>query len=148
MILPKAEKPRYERKIPHLSADVEAKTKDGIYQIDLPTLQPSTLKIDGVEKTDTIQLRCNSLYLRSGEHIHCCNSTVKSIVGNGTGDQTEIIECAKCRTSYLIRQRYINGKLELKMSVWDTSRNIKNCSFHQHDKQGNYLVKFNTQSKT
>lgn len=139
------EKPRYEYRIPVLSLDVAEATKDGVYTIERPIPVKSTLVIDDKERCSTVQLRCNSLYVKKGDVVHKCNSTVKTIIGRGTGDQTEIIECGKCRTSYLIRTQYDEaGHLTLSMSVWDTNRNIKNLSYREHDDDYNYMVRFNT----
>lgn len=139
----KPDKPLYAHKIPTLSAEVEAETIDGEYIIHEPYEYKSVLKVDGETKCDTIQLRCRSLYTRAGDEIHKCNATVKTIVGDGCGDQTEIVECGKCRTAYLIRQQYIDGKLVLRMSVWGTSRNINNLGFRFTNKKGDYIIRFN-----
>ena len=144
MTSPKRVKPVYPHKIPELSDEVITRSKDGVYKIDIPTQKPSKLFLEKGENCDTIQLRCNSLYLRNGNKVHCCNSTVTTIIGNGSGDQTEIVECAKCRTSYLIRKQYKDGKLNLRMAIWDTSRNLKNVSYLDHNDNGDYLIKFNT----
>lgn len=139
-------KPVYDQRVPNLSPEVQARTVDNVYAIKTPEIVKSILSIDGEEKAPILQLKCQSLYMRKGDMVYACNSTVKTIIGEGTGDQTEIIECGKCRTSYLIRTSYDkNGELDLNMSVWQTPRNIRNYSFHKHTDDGEYLVEFYTQ---
>lgn len=138
------EKPKYDYRVPVLEPEVAEKTVDGVYKIELPTPVKSMLVIDDEEKCETIQLKCHSLYVKKGDTVCACNSTVKTIVGAGDGDQTEIVECGKCRTAYLIRTTYDDfHHLKLNISVWDTNRNIKNLSYREHDDDYNYLVRFN-----
>lgn len=137
---------QYEHKVPILDSAVQNAIKDGVYKIDLPTLKKDKLMIDGKAQCGTIQLRCNSCYVKHPDTICKCNSTVKTIVGGGTGDQCEIIECGKCRTSYLVRTIYDEeGKLHLNVSVWDTGRNIKNFSRREHNENLDFLLRFNTE---
>lgn len=139
----------YEHKIPILDTAVKNACVDGVYKIDLPTLKKSRLVIDGQDKCGTIQLRCNSCYVKHPDTICKCNSTVKTIVGGGTGDQCEIIECGKCRTSYLVRTIYDEqGKLHLNISVWDSGRNIKNFSRREHNEQLDFLLRFNKEEES
>lgn len=138
-------KPEYAKRKANLSPKVEEKTDaNGVYTIELPTPVKSKLVIDGKEVSDTIQLKCHSLYVRKGDTVCACNSTVKTIIGAGTGDQCEIVECGKCRTAYLIRTVYDeNNHLKLNVSVWDTCRNLKNLSRREHDDDLNFQVVFN-----
>lgn len=137
-------KPQYQQKVPILDGPVANACKDGVFKIELPTLKKSELIIDGKKQCGTIQLRCNSCYVKHPDTICKCNSTVKTIVGGGTGDQCEIIECGKCRTSYMVRTIYDDkGHLKLNISVWDTGRNIKNFSRREHDDDLNFLLRFN-----
>lgn len=140
----------YEHKIPILDGEVKkACDENGVYKINLPELKKSELKIDGKKASETIQLRCQSCYVKHPDTICKCNSTVKTIVGGGTGDQCEIIECGKCRTSYLVRTRYdAQGHLKLAISVWDTGRNIKSFSRREHNENLDFLLRFNTEEKT
>lgn len=137
-------KPVYAQKVPVLSPEVASKTIDNCFVIHPPRPEQSSLFVDDVEKCKTYKFKCQSLYMRNGDIMHCCNSTVKTIIGDGSGDQTEIVECGKCRTSYLIRTRYIDGKLVVNSSVWDTSRNIKNFSYRESNENADYIVKFYT----
>lgn len=138
----------YEHKVPVLDSPVRNACVDGLYKIELPTLRKSRLMIDGKDQCGTIQLRCNSCYVKHPDTICKCNSTVKTIVGGGTGDQCEIIECGKCRTSYLVRTVYDDeGHLSLNVSVWDTGRNIKNFSRREHNENLDFLLRFNTEEK-
>lgn len=147
--LKSVDKQEYEHKIPVLDSSVKNAIKDGVYKIDLPTLKKSKLMIDNQPKCGTIQLRCNSCYVKHPDTICKCNSTVKTIVGGGTGDQCEIIECGKCRTSYLVRTQYDDeGKLHLNVSVWDTGRNIKNFSRREHNENLDFLLRFNEDERT
>ena len=129
--------------VPVLSEEVAAKTQDGIYKIELPKLVDYKMPMNG-KYVPAIQLRCQSLFAKKPNEVHCCNSVVKTIIGNGVGDQTELIECGKCRTAYLIRTQYTDdGHLLLKTAVWDTGRNIKQfCEFKQ-DKDYHFWVEFN-----
>lgn len=139
-----AKKPEYPYKIPQLDNEVKNACKDGLYLIELPTLKKSELVMEGEKVCHTIQLRCNSCYVKHPDTVCKCNSVVKTIVGGGTGDQCEIIECGKCRTSYLVRTIYDNeGHLKLNVSVWDTGRNIKSFSRREHDDDYNFLLRFN-----
>lgn len=138
-------KPEYAKRVPILAPEVEAETdENGIYTIELPTPVKSYLEIDGQRVSDTIQLKCNSLCVRKGDTVCKCNSTVTTIVGAGTGDQCEIMECGKCRTAYLVRKVYDEQHhLKLNVSVWDTCRNLKNLSRREHDDDYNFQVRFN-----
>lgn len=147
MILSKPQ--TYEHKIPILDGPVRNAIKDGVYKIELPTLKKSRLMIDGQDQCGTIQLRCNSCYVKHPDTICKCNSTVKTIIGAGTGDQCEIIECGKCRTSYLVRTQYDDeGHMKLNISVWDTGRNIKNFSRREHNDDLDFLLRFNEPEET
>lgn len=139
-----AKAPEYPYKIPNLDSEVKNSCKDGLYKIELPSWKFSELTLDGEKVCKTIQLRCNSCYVKHPDTICKCNSTVKTIVGGGTGDQCEIVECGKCRTSYLIRTQYDEeGHIKLNVSVWDTGRNIKSFSRREHDDDYNFLLRFN-----
>lgn len=137
-------KPIYPYKIPTLDPEVEAACKDGVYKIELPTVKGSELTIDGEKVCKTLQLWCNSCFVKHPDTVCKCNSVVKTVVGGGTGDQCEIIECGKCRTSYLIRSVYDEeGHLKFNISVWDTGRNLKSFSRREHDDDYNFLLRFN-----
>ena len=138
------EKPVFESKVPILDPELEAECKNRVYTIPFPTLKKGTLTIDDVETVGTIQLRCNSCFVKHPDTICKCNSTVKTIVGGGTGDQCEIVECGKCRTSYLIRTIYDEeGHLKLNVSVWDTGRNLLPFARREHDDEYNFMLRFN-----
>jgi len=139
-------RPEYEfgYKIPVLDEEVANACVDGVYTIPQPTLKKSKLVIDDEAKCGTIQVRCNSCFVKHPDTVCKCNSTVKTIVGGGTGDQCEIVECGKCRTSYLIRTIYDkDGHLKLNISVWDTGRNIKAFSRREHNQQLDFQLRFN-----
>lgn len=133
------------RKVPILDDAVKKECdKDGVYTIKLPELENSKLIIDGEPVCNTILLRCQSLHVRQPDTICKCNSVVKTIVGGGTGDQCEIIECGKCRTAYLVRTIYDKeGHLKLNVSVWDTGRNLRPFAKRTHDDDYNFKMKFN-----
>lgn len=134
----------FPHKIPTLDPELEAECEDGVYKINLPTLKDSELVIDDQKVCKTIQLRCNSCFLKHPDTICKCNSTIKTIVGAGTGDQCEIVECGKCRTSYLIRTIYDSaGHLKLNVSVWDVGRNVQMFARREHDDDYNFLLRFN-----
>lgn len=134
---------RQPKLVPVLSEEVQAKTQDGIYKIELPKANDYKMPMNG-KTVPAIQLRCQSLYAKKPNEVHCCNSVVKTIIGGGKGDQTELIECGKCRTAYIIRTTYTDdGALVLKTAVWDTGRNIKQFGEFKNDKDYNYWVEFN-----
>lgn len=137
-------KPVFEKKIPKLDPELEAECKDGTYTIPMPSYKFGELTIEDHNICKTIQLRCNSCFVKHPDTVCKCNSTVKTIVGGGTGDQCEIVECGKCRTSYLIRTRYDEeGHLKLNVSVWDTGRNLQAFSRREHDDDYNFILRFN-----
>lgn len=136
-----------EHLVPVLSPEVQAKCVNGVYHIELPELVEGKVQL-GEGYAPTIQMRCKSLHVRRPNEVHCCNSVVKTIVGRGRGDQTEIIECGKCRTAYVIRLRYDeNGKLIINTSVWNTPRNLaKYCKTKRDSKYGVW-AEFNTEEE-
>ena len=133
-----------------LSKEVAEKTQAGIYKVDLPKLVDYEFRMSENEYVPSIQFKCQSLFAKHATDDHpaemcCCNSTVKTIIGKGSGDQTELIECGKCRTSYLIRSHYNDdGTLEIKTSVWDIGRNAKRYCTTKRDKDYNYWVQFDS----
>ncbi len=132
-----------EHEVPVLSPEVAQKTQEGIFKIELPEIVDYKFPMDG-KIIPSLQFKCQSLYAKRPNEICKCNSVVKTVIGKGTGDQTEIIECGKCRTSYLIRSHYNDdGTLEIKTSVWDTGRNIKRFGTMKRDKDYNFWVEFN-----
>lgn len=132
-----------EKEVPVLHEDVAKDTQEGIFKIELPKIVDYKFPMDG-RTVPALQFKCQSLYAKRPNEICKCNSVVKTIIGKGTGDQTEIIECGKCRTSYLIRSHYNeDGSLEIKTSVWDTGRNIKRFCSTKRDKDYNFWVEFN-----
>lgn len=141
----KKKRPEIPRKVAILDEEVvKACDKDGVYTVNLPELQNSELELDGQKICKTILLRCQSLYVKQPDTICKCNSVVKTIVGGGTGDQCEIIECGKCRTSYLVRTIYDKeGHLKMNVSVWDTGRNLRPFTRRSHDDDYNFKLEFN-----
>lgn len=135
--------PKEEHEVPALSPEVAKDTQDGIFKIELPKIVDYKFPMDG-RVIPSLQFKCQSLYAKRPNEICKCNSVIKTIVGKGTGDQTEIIECGKCRTSYLIRSHYNeDGTLEIKTSVWDIGRNAKRFCSTKRDKDYNFWVEFN-----
>ena len=135
--------PKEEHEVPVLSPEVAKDTQDGIFKIELPKIVDYKFPMDG-RVIPSLQFKCQSLYAKRPNEICKCNSVIKTIVGKGTGDQTEIIECGKCRTSYLIRSHYNeDGTLEIKTSVWDIGRNAKRFCSTKRDKDYNFWVEFN-----
>ena len=133
--------------VPVLDEDVAKATSEGIYKIELPKIEEYKFPMDG-SFIPSLQFRCQSLYAKRPNEVCKCNSVVKTVIGKGTGDQIELIECGKCRTSYLIRTHYNDdGTMEIKTSVWDTGRNIKKFCTTKRDKDYNFWVKFNEQPK-
>jgi hypothetical protein len=135
--------PKEEHEVPVLSPEVAKDTQDGIFKIELPKVVDYKFPMDG-RVIPSLQFKCQSLYAKRPNEICKCNSVIKTIIGKGTGDQTEIIECGKCRTSYLIRSHYNeDGTLEIKTSVWDIGRNAKRFCSTKRDKDYNFWVEFN-----
>lgn len=133
-----------EHLVPTLTPEVQMKCVNGVYHIEMPKLvEGKTQMGDGY--APTIQMKCQSLKACQNGEIHCCNSTVKTIVGRGRGDQTEIVECGKCRTAYVIRTKYDdNGKLYIHTAVWNVSRNLFKHSKIKRDRNYDIWVRFNT----
>ena len=129
--------------VPELSDEVKADSVGGVYEIKKPEVSEYKFNYDGKETVDSLQLRCQSLLVKRPGVIHRCNSLVKTIIGGGTGDQTELIECGRCRTSYLVRTKYDDaGHLEIRVNVWDLSRNVKQYADLKRDKDYKIWVNF------
>lgn len=146
----KSPKPLYDHLVPRLTPEVSERTQDGIYKIELPKIVSYRFNVGKDKPVPSLQFRCNSLYVYKPNTIDCCHNVIKTVIGRGTGDQTELIECAKCRTAYVVRQIYHDdGQMEIKMAVYDTGRNIKNFCNTRRDKKDDIWVEFNkpTQSK-
>lgn len=133
--------------VPVLSPEVADQTHENIYEIEVPELVNDKIKVpaSSLDPTDkggfvpTIKFQCRSLFAKKPNVICKCNATVKTMVGRGTGDQTEIVSCGKCRTSYIVRQRYDEkGQLNIAMSVWDLGRNVQ--QFCKAKRDGDYKV--------
>lgn len=139
-----------EGKVPTLDTGIKRRMTDaGYFKVDLPKPVRSKLLVKGEGPVDTIELRCQSCYVSHPDTIKPCNSVVKTIVGGGLGDQSEIVECGKCRTSYFIRTQYDKkGHLKLKMRVWNLGRNVRNFTARcEHNNDLDYLIKFNQEKK-
>lgn len=151
MTLPKNHKHSYTPKhlIPNLSEEVKREAVGGIYGIDLPKLVEFNMPYPDEPNGDTvpaIQFKCQSLFTKSPDTLCKCNQTIKTLIGRGSGDQTEIVSCGKCRTSYLIRTTYDEkGHLTVSMSVWEVNRNIKNYCEVKRDKDYKVWLSFNTE---
>lgn len=133
--------------VPKLSPEVEAKSVNGLYQINLPAIRKGSIRV-GEKDVPTLQFACQSLFVKKPNELSCCNSVVKTVIGSGTGDQTELIECGKCRTSYILRTIYNkDGTVEFKTAIYDVSRNVQNYGKYRCDKNYNYWVEFNKPNK-
>lgn len=129
--------------VPTLSDEVKKEAVGGVYEIKKPTATSYTFNYGKDKQVPSIQLRCQSLFVKRPDEIHCCNSLVKTIVGNGTGDQCELIECGRCRTSYLVRTIYDEqGHLDIRVDVWDLGRNLKQYADLKRDKDYKIWVNF------
>ena len=133
--------------IPNLSEDVKKDTTDGIYGVGVPKEHAFDMPYHNENDDGTIpaiQLRCQSLFTKTPDTVCKCNQVVKTIVGKGSGDQTEIVSCGKCRTSYLIRTTYDeDGNPTVTSSIWEMGRNIQNYCDVKRDKDYNVWLKFN-----
>lgn len=138
-----------KRLIPNLSEDVRNAAVGGVYGIDLPELIEFKMPYPGAKKGEAVsalKFKCQSLFTKSPDTLCKCNQTIKTLVGRGSGDQTEIISCGKCRTSYLIRTTYDDvGHLKISTSVWEVNRNIRNYCNVKRDKDYKVWLAFNTE---
>lgn len=131
--------------IPELSDEVKQACVDGVYEICKPSVSMYKFEYNHKEPVDAIQLHCQSLYTRRPNEVHKCNSLVKTIIGEGSGCQTELIECGRCRTSYLVTTDYnSNGDVDITVSVWDLGRNLKQYAELKRDKDHRIWVNFNS----
>lgn len=136
-------RPVDEHLIPVLAPEVEQAMEKGAFFIRLPELVEGKVQL-GEGYAPTIQMRCQSLKACQNGEVHRCNSVVKTVVGRGRGDQTEIIECGKCRTAYVIRTKYDdNGKMYINTSVWNTPRNLDKYAEIDRDRNYGVWVRFN-----
>ncbi len=141
----KSNKQQYELPylVPTLSDEVKSECVGGVYEIQKPTVQEYKFDYDGKTPVDSLQLRCQSLFVKRPDEICKCNSLVKTIIGGGTGDQTELIECGRCRTSYLVRTVYDEeGHLNIRVNVWDLGRKLKQYADLKRDKDYKIWVNF------
>ena len=129
--------------VPTLSDEVKRDCVGGVYEIKKPIVQEYKFDYNGQKPVDSLQLRCQSLFVKRPDEICKCNSLVKTIIGGGTGDQTELIECGRCRTSYLVRTQYDEaGHLNIKINVWDLGRKLKQYADLKRDKDYKIWVNF------
>lgn len=137
--------------VPNLSEEVKREAVGGVYGIELPELVNFRMPYPDAPNGETvpaIQFKCQSLFTKSPDTLCKCNQTIKTLVGRGSGDQTEIVSCGKCRTSYLIRTTYDNeGHLKISTSVWEVNRNIKNYCKVKRDKDYKVWLEFNSEEK-
>ena len=131
--------------IPTLSDEVKQECVGGVFEIKKPTISEHVFDYGNKKSVKALQLRCQSLLVKRPDTICRCNSLVKTIVGGGTGDQTELIECGRCRTAYLVRTIYDDaGHLEVRVDTWDLSRNVKRYAELRRDKDYRIWVSFNS----
>ncbi len=131
--------------VPTLSEEVKTECVGGVYEIKKPTMSTYKFEYHGKEPVDAIKLHCQSLYTRRPNEVHKCNSLIKTIIGHGTGTQTELIECGRCRTSYLVTTKYAdNGDIDIIVNVWDLGRNLKQYAELKRDKNYKVWVSFNS----
>lgn len=127
-------------------ADLHIDAK-GRFRIDRPQIVDGSMTF-GPNKVSTLRYICQSAYMMKDGTIDVCRNPFKTVVGRGTGDQTEIVECGKCRTQYIVRSKYSAlGSLEVQTSVWDIGRKIAAEGFLWTDKSDyTSYIKFNLQS--
>lgn len=143
MILNK--RPELPRLIPVLSEEVKTGCVGGVYEIGKPTITSYKFEYHGQEPVDALQLHCQSLYTRRPNEIHKCNSLIKTIIGHGSGTQTELIECGRCRTSYLVTTKYLeNGDIDIIVNIWDLGRNLKQYAELKRDSEHRVWVSFHS----
>lgn len=136
--------PKAERLVPVLSDEVKQDCVYGVYEIKKPTISRYKFEYHGKEPVDAIQLHCQSLYTKRPNEVHKCNSLIKTIIGQGSGTQVELIECGRCRTSYLVKTEYAeNGDINITVDVWDLGRNLKQYAELKRDKEYRLWVNFN-----
>lgn len=139
--------------VPVLGASVKKMLQpNGCVMIDLPKTE-ETVTYAGQRKVRSINLRCQGLVVKTTEEgeprlVDKCNGSLKTIVGRGTGDQTELISCSKCRTAYIVRQKWDDeGHLEIQTTVYDMSDRLKALGEGGLDKDFNYWIAFNPEKK-
>ena len=111
-------KPKFDASI------VGRTTVDGKFHLYLPTISKGEMDF-GKYKQKTLRFICQSAYVNKEGQVSICNNPFKDVVGGGTGDQTEIVHCDKCRTQYIIRTRYNEaGNVNFSTSVWAIGRKV------------------------
>lgn len=129
--------------IPALSAELVAKLNNGVYEITPPDIINYPMPL-GDRVVPALKLKCRSLFVYRPDTLQCCNSVVTTIIGEGSGDQTELIECGKCRTSYLVRKHYKeDGSLEIRATVWEIGRGCQKFCELKRDSDYHCWVEFN-----
>lgn len=135
-----------EHKIPRLDSAVSSEVVNSEYKIKTPLKTPGEISLTSRDPVAVVRLNCQSLITYSPDTIVKCNSCVKTIFTGGSGDQTEIIECGKCRTSYLVRTQFDDkGQPIVDCAIWDISRNVKNYGFVKTNDAGDFIIKFNNE---
>lgn len=100
------------------------RTKDGKFHIYPLEIVKGEMDF-GKYKQKTLRMICQSAYMNKEGQISICKNPCFTVVGGGTGDQTQIIECGKCRTQYIIRRRYNEqGNVNFSTSVWAIGRKV------------------------
>lgn len=129
---------------PKLEPDVKSECNERMaYNIKPPTQKHDKMSMVGLGTVKTLKLNCNSLCVKKPDTVCKCNSLLTTYIGELSGDQTQIIECGKCRTSYIVRTRVIDGEVKVYARVWDISRNLKNFAKVLNDDRYDFLIQFN-----
>lgn len=96
----------------------------GRYKIEFPQIVNGKMQF-GANEVHTQRFICQAPYMRKDGTIDVCNNPMKTVIGMGTGDQAEIIECGKCRSQYIMRTIYNKvGNVKYSTSVWDIGRKV------------------------
>lgn len=108
-----------------MTPEALGRTKDGKFHIYQPEIVNGKMDF-GSYDCATLRLLCQSAYMNKDGEISVCHNPFFTVVGQGLGDQTQIVECGKCRTQYIIRRKYNEqGNLTFSTSVWAIGRKVE-----------------------
>lgn len=112
--------------VPNIPMDDEAltRTENGRFHIHPLVIVDGEMDF-GKYKQKTRRMICQSAYMNKEGRVSICKNPCFTVVGEGSGDQTQIIECGKCRTQYVIRRQHnTQGDTLFSTAVWAIGRKI------------------------
>lgn len=132
-----------------LNSDVLARTdRNGKFHIYPLEIVKGEMDF-GKYKQNTLRFICQSAYVNKEGKVSICKNPCLTVVGGGTGDQTKIIECGKCRSQYIVRTQYNDaGNVHFMTSVWAIGRKVSQLGKLWTDrKDWESYIDFNTDKK-